>query len=57
MWLDLILEVVRDAIGDFQMVDSKSSNILHTIYIHILVVVDTSKGLPEKIKLEVPNGS
>lgn len=55
--LDLVLEVVGDAIGDFQMVDSKSSDILHTTYARILVVVDISKGLPKKINLEVPNGS
>ena len=57
LWLDSVLDVVGDAIGDFQMVDSDSFDILHTKYAHILVVVDVSKGLPENIKLVVPNGS
>ena len=46
-----------DTIGDFQIVDSKSSNILHSTYACILVVVDMLHGLPKKIKLEAPNGS
>ena len=57
LWLDLVLEAMGDAIGDFQMVDSKSSDILHTTYARILMVVDVSKGLRKKIKLEVPNSS
>lgn len=57
LWLDSVLEAVGDAIGDFQMVDSKSSDIFHTTYARILVVVDILKGLSEKIKLEVPYGS
>ena len=57
LWVESLLEVVGDAIGYFQVVDSKSLNILHTNNACILVVVDISKGFPEKIKLEVPNGS
>ena len=57
LWLDLFLEVVGDVIGDFQMVDSKYLDILHTTYAHIFMVIDISKGLLEEIKLEVPNGS
>ena len=57
LWLDLVLEAMGDPIGDFQMVDSKSLDILHTTYAHIFMVIDISKGLLEEIKLEVPNGS
>ena len=48
---DSILEEVGATLGDFLMVDSKSSNIIHSTYAHILVHIDDSKGLPTKSTL------
>ncbi|XP_059066283.1 uncharacterized protein LOC131857612 [Cryptomeria japonica] len=55
-WVDPLLEVVGDALGDFLMVDVESSDILHSTYACILVDIDASKGLPEEIKLSTPEG-
>ena len=55
-WLDLVLEAMGEALGDFLLVDSVSSNVYRTVYAHILVI-DISKGIPKMIKLASPNGS
>lgn len=46
-----------EALGDFLLVDSASSNVYRKTYARILVEIDVSKGLPEMIKLASPNGS
>ena len=57
LWLDSILESVGDAIGDFQIVDIATSNVLHSTFACTFVEMDVSKGLPEKICLASPRGS
>ena len=56
-WQDFVLEVLGDALRDFLLVDSVSSNVYRTTYGCILVEMDTSKGLPAMLKLASPNGS
>ena len=57
LWLDLVLEIVEEALGNLLMVDAIYSNIYRTMYACILVNIDVSKGLPKKIKLASPHGS
>ena len=57
LWVDFFLEVVGEALGDFLLVDTSSSNVFQTMYACILVEIDVSKGLPEMIKLASPLGS
>ena len=56
-WQDSVLEAIGDALGDFILVDSVSSNVYRTTFARILVEMDISKGLPEMLKLASPNGS
>ena len=51
LWLDYVLESVGDAIGDFMLVDSATSDVLHSTYVRILLEMDVSNDLPEKICL------
>ncbi|GLJ17964.1 hypothetical protein SUGI_0315700 [Cryptomeria japonica] len=55
-WVDTLLEVVGDALGDFLIVDTESSDILHSTYARILVDLDTSKSFLEEIKLSTLKG-
>lgn len=57
LWVDLLLKEVGDTLGDFIMVDTEFSDILHFTYARILVDIDASKGLPMEIKLKSPKGS
>ena len=57
LWLDSVLEAVGDALKDFLIVDTASSNVFHTTYARILVEIDISKGLLEKIMLDSSIGS
>lgn len=56
-WWDSVLEAIRDSLGDFLLVDLIFSNICRMTYACILVEINVSKGLPEKMKLASPNGS
>ena len=47
LWLDSIYEAIGEALGDFLYVDSKTSDIFHLMYAHLLAKMDISKGLPE----------
>ena len=49
--------MVGEALGDFLLVDIVSSNVFRTTYACILVEIDVSKGLLEKIMLVTPIGS
>lgn len=57
LWLDLVLEAVGEALGEFFLVDTMSSIVFQMTYAHILMEIDVSKGLPEMINLASPNGS
>ena len=57
LWVDSILEVVGEALGDFLLVDYVSSNVDCTTYAQILVEVDIFKGLPAMICLASPFGA
>ena len=46
LWVDSILEVVGEALRDFLLVDTISSNMFRMMYAHILVEINVSKGLP-----------
>ena len=56
LWLDSVLEAIGGALGDFQIVDSATSDILHSTFARILVEMDVSKGLLEIIYLKLPQG-
>ena len=45
LWLDFVLEFMEDVIRDFQMVNTETSNILHSMFTCILLEMDVSKGL------------
>ncbi|GLJ53939.1 hypothetical protein SUGI_1152740 [Cryptomeria japonica] len=55
-WVDPLFEEVGDALGDFLMVDNDSNEIYHSTFAHILVEIDTSKGLPTEISLNTSKG-
>ncbi len=57
LWLDLVLEAVGEALGDFSLVDYASSNVFQIAYARILVEINVSKGLLEMIRLATPRGS
>ena len=57
LWLDSVLETIGDAIGDFLYVDSDTSDVLHSTCAQILIEMDVSKGLLEKICLASLRGS
>lgn len=56
LWLDSVLETIGKALRDFQIVDSTTSDVMHLMVARILVEMDVSKGLPEKIFLGSPRG-
>ena len=37
LWLDSVLEAVGEALRDFLLVDTMSSNVFHIVYAHILM--------------------
>ncbi|GLJ37479.1 hypothetical protein SUGI_0761470 [Cryptomeria japonica] len=45
-WFDSYFEAIGNSLGMFLMADEDSLNLLHTIFAHLLVVVDVAKGLP-----------
>lgn len=47
LWLDYVLEVVGEALGDFLLIDTTSCNVFWMTYSHILMEIDISKGLPK----------
>ena len=56
LWIETILESVGVAFGEFQIVDMTTSDVFHLMVVCILVEMDVSKGLPEKIYLGLPWG-
>lgn len=49
LWADSLFEEIGDAIGSFIMVDNDFYGHYHTMFYHILVELDVSKGLPVEI--------
>ena len=57
LWIDSVLETIGESLGDFLHVDSATFDVLHSTCARILVEMDVSKGLLEKICLASPWGT
>jgi len=50
-WFDEELRAIKDTLGTFIVVDSSFKSLANRVVAHILVELDSSKGLFESIKL------